>query len=464
MKFLQGCGAVLLVLGLAVGHAPNARAESAAQDSAYSSPDLAPSTQPPWNPPHRVEEERPWERVLRFPGAVISWPLVQLGHGAEAALEWAQANDVEQKTAQIVQRRGRWGFDVGAASLGEASGFGVEVRTTPRFFLQHFSAALSASTGGYQREQATASLGRLALTWQNDWRPLERFYGIGMTPRSAFSDYAARTQSAILSFSVGTPFGAKTIAEQVPPDPDAVFPTPIRHRTLLRVWSGPREEVMTGGRDDGVPSITVVHPDIAAASLHRTIEQLNSGISFTRDERFGLPRWSNGWRATAEVERRDDPFRAIQLANAETDAQPFTMITARAEAGTSFGRDPRTLRLALKAVETQRDHGGGVFLPDDLPSLGGSELAGFERGRFRDNDLLLGKVTYLYPLLLNLELDLHGESGEVFPSFGAARLAKLEQSFGFAFRLREETSVIGWAGLDFSRETTRFRFGVGAVE
>jgi len=464
MKFLQGRAAFLLVAAVLLGGPGAARADGSAQDSAYTNPDLAASTQPPWNPPQRIDAERPWERVLRFPGAVFSWPIVQLGHGAEAALTWAQANDVEQKTIQIVKRRGRWGVDLGVASLGDASGLGAEFRTTPRFFLQHFSGAVSASTGGYQREQATASLGRLALTWQNDWRPLERYFGIGMTPRREISDYAARTQSALLSFSVGTPFGAKTIAEALPPDPDAVFPTPVRHRTLLRVWTGPREAVMTGGRDPSVPSISIAHPELEPTTLHRTIEQLTSGITITHDERFGTPHWNDGWRATAQLERRDDPFPAVRFGDVETDARPFTRVTGKIEGGTSFGRDPRTLRLALTAVDTRFDAGGGVVLPDDLPFLGGSDLAGFERGRFRDHDLLVGKLTYIYPLLLNLEFDLHGESGEVFPEFGAARFAKLEQSFGFALRFREETAVLGWAGLDFSREMTRFRFGIGGVE
>ena len=466
MKFLQRRSASLLfacalILASRLVHAQSF--ESSGGDSAYSNPDLAASTARPWNPPEPVAAARPWERALRFPGAVISWPLRQLGRGAEAGMTWVDANEIQQKTVEILSQRGHWGVDLVPASLGDGTGFGGEFRTTPTFLRQHFTGAVSASMQGYNREEATVSCGWLALGWRNEWRPRERFYGVGMTPSSEVSTYGVQTQSALLSLSIGTPFGAKTIAEPIQPSVDARMRPHPKHRTQLRAWTGPREAVMTNGRDFDRPSIEVAHPELAAMSLHHHVEQLSSGITLTHDERFGSPHWSNGWRASGEIERRDDPFRGLQFRNVDTDAQSFTRITGKIEAGTSFGRDPRTIRLAFKAVDTRPD-GSGVFLLDDLATLGGPELAGFERGRFHDFDLVLGKLTYVYPLLRNLELDLHGESGEVCPTLGGAQFTKLEQSMGFALRLRSDDALVGWMGFDFSREMTRFRFGFGGVE
>jgi len=454
----------LTVAAVLMTVAPDSRAQGG-NDSGYTSPSLATTTDAPWNPASPIESARPWESVLRFPGKVISWPIVQIGHGTERALMWVQENQVEQRAIAAFERRGQWGVDLVPASLGDGTGIGAEFRTTPRFLLKHLSLAISGTTQGYNREQAVISLGPLAAMWQGDWRPRERFYGLGMeAPETAVSAYGIQIQSAQLSMSVGTPMGAATVAAPFPPREDAIVaPRPLKHRTLLRLYAGPREALMTTGRAPERPSIEEVHPAIAAASFGRRIEQIAYGIAFTHDERFGTPHWNNGWRGSVEIERREDPG-SLRFRSPTVDAQAFTRITGRIEAGSSFGRDPRTVRLMIKAVDQRLDDAGGVFLVDDLASLGGPELAGFERGRFHDRDLVLAKLSYIYPLLRNLELDLHTETGEVMPDWSSARFAALEQSWGFAFRLRLDEAMLGAVGFDISREAARLRFTLGGVE
>ena len=462
MKFLQALAAVAVLVS---AFATPTRAEDGSPgDAGYDTPDLATTTAPPWNPADVVHHARPWETVLRAPGAVVSWPFVQAGHGIENGLTWAEENSYKQRFAAFLERKGMWGVDLVPASLGEGTGLGLEFRTTPVFALRHVSGAVSASTAGYNREQLTLSLGRLALDWQNDWRPREHFFGVGMTPRSEIATYGVRTQSALLSFSVGTAFGAPTIVAPLPPHDGSLIAPTYRHRTLLRVWAGPRDALMTTGRDFDLPSIEIAHPDLAAATLHDRVEQMTYGLTLAHDGRHGTPHWTHGWRAAGEVERREDPWRGLRLHETDVDARSFTRFTGKVETGLSFGRDPRTIRLALKTIDTRLDRSGGVFLLDDLPSLGGGDLAGFERGRFRDRELVLGKLTYVYPVLRNAEFDLHVESGEVAPEYGALRFARLEQSAGFAFRLRLDTAMLGSVGMDFSRESARLRFALGGVE
>lgn len=460
MKFLQAFAVAAL---LASALAASARGAETA-DSSYDTPDLGATTATPWNPPGAIHHARPWETALRAPGAVLSWPLVQAGHGIENTLTWAEENSYQQRVAAFLARKGMWGVDLVPASLGDGTGLGLEFRTTPVPALRHVSGAVSASTQGYDRAQLTLSLGRLALDWQNDWRPRERFFGTGMTPRSEISVYGVRTQSALLSFSFGTPFGAPTIVAPIPPNDGALIPPHFEHRTQLRVWAGPRDALMTTGRDFDQPSIELVHPDLAAASLHARVEQMSYGMTLAHDGRHGTPHWTHGWRAAGEIERREDPWRGLRLHATDVDARSFTRLTGKVETGLSFGRDPRTIRFAVKTVDTRLDRSGGVFLLDDLPALGGSDLAGFERGRFRDRDLLLGKVSYVYPVLRNLEVDLHVESGEVAPSYDTMRLSRLEQSAGFAFRLRLDNAMLGAVGMDFSRESARVRFAIGGGE
>jgi hypothetical protein len=108
---------------------------------------------------------------------------------------------------------------------------------------------------------------------------------------------------------------------------------------------------------------------------------------------------------------------------------------------------------------------GGTFLLGDLQSLGGSAgLAGFESGRFRDQDLMVAKLSYIFPLVKNLEADLHAESGGVYAGLSQARIATLKSSFGAALRVRTDTAMFGALGCDRSPEQYRIWFALGGIE
>ena len=137
----------------------------------------------------------------------------------------------------------------------------------------------------------------------------------------------------------------------------------------------------------------------------------------------------------------------------------------RAETAVSFGRDPRTLRLAVRVVDQHFDASGGTFLLADLQSLGGSAgLAGFESGRFRDVDLALARLSYVYPLAKNLELDLHAEKGGVYPGLRQARMVLARGSSGVTLRFRTSTALFGAIGSDWSAERSRLWFSLGGLE
>jgi phage-related protein len=222
---------------------------------------------------------------------------------------------------------------------------------------------------------------------------------------------------------------------------------------------------VTCGRDPDHPSFELAHPAEAAASLNHTVEHFTYGAGFSHDARLGLPHWSKGWRASVEAERNDQSIRALALTDAHSGARSFTSMTYRAEGGASFGRDPRTLRLALTVVDQALDDAGGTFLVADLQALGGGAgLGGFDSGRFRDLDLALVKLSYIFPLVKNLEFDLHTESGGVYPDLRNARIAAFESSFGAALRFRTEVAMFGALGYEWSSERSRVWFKLGGVE
>jgi outer membrane protein assembly factor BamA len=168
---------------------------------------------------------------------------------------------------------------------------------------------------------------------------------------------------------------------------------------------------------------------------------------------------------TGSAERFDEPVKALAFHSASTPSVQFTRFIYEGEIGVSFWRDPRTLRFYARVEDqTGTDH-SGVFLLSDLATLGGKEgLSGFEPGRFHDADLMLGRITYIYPLARYLEMDLHTEAGSVMPKLADAQVSVFEASYGLAVRVRSPFAPLASAGVDWSRETIRFRFSLGGVE
>ena len=129
-------------------------------------------------------------------------------------------------------------------------------------------------------------------------------------------------------------------------------------------------------------------------------------------------------------------------------------------------RDPRSIRLLVKGIDQQVSSGGGPMLISDLSTLGGSEgLMGFEPGRYHDLDLLLARVTYLFPILRGLEVDLHSEWGAVYHDvWNDVRPNTLKSSVGFSLRARSALKPRASAGMDFSPEAVRLRLSLGGLE
>jgi len=456
---------LLLCLAL-IPRAPAACAASAKDDSSYAGSDLRPSTAAPWNPPQLVAPEEAWESWLRLPLKVLSHPLSLLGDAGEAAVVYAEDHALAQKAMALGKPARGWGLGAALASHGEGTGLGAGIGWTPPLTGHHLRLDASASTSQYSRVRLGASAGPWTASYTNEWRPREPFFGIGgATPPTGRSNFAQHVES--LRLGAGRTWRAPVHAP--PPGAMVTFldrmqPLGDPRGTTAAAWIGPVSRVITTGRDRDQRSFEQVHPRDAATSLHRRVEHLVYGVRVGRDEREGIPHWTQGWRASVDAERYDRAPRDLALADAGSGARSFTRLAYRAEAGTSFGRDPRTLRLLVEAVDTRLDRTGGVFTVAEYPTLGGPTLAGYMPGRFRDADLVHARLTYLWPLARNLEFDLHAETGGVYPGFMEARFRELHSSGGGALRGRTDLNVVALLGVDRSREETRFHFAVGRIE
>ena len=454
--------ALLAAALLSVGAASAALAQDAPDSTAM----LAPTSRPPWNPGAPVPGARGWEHAVRFPGKVASIPFSLLGLGARGGLLLIE----ESQLVPRVQARLLWvqrlGLIAGPASLGDRSGFGGEVGVNPPFF-RSLVAKASGTTAGYSRVHVALEATKGMVEYQSNWRPRDPFFGLGPDSRlDDASNFASQSQfaRAVLRY----PFRRVATREfELLEDPAVRTETREPPRHGVRAWAGARDVVELEGRErrEGRLPLGERFPALAAGRLGTRVEHFIYGAEGTLDHRSGRPHWWKGWRLVSAVERYDEPLEALAFHSASTPSVAFTRWRHEGDLAFSFWRDPRTFRLSARVEDVTYLGDSGLFLLRDLSTLGGGAgLAGFEPGRFRDFDAVLGKLTYIFPLARYLEGDLHVESGQVLRGVGDARLVDFESSYGAALRIRSSLAPFASFGMDWSRETARFRFSLGNVE
>jgi hypothetical protein len=418
-------------------------------DSGAHGSDLGPTTDVPWNPPAPVSGSEPWETALRLPGQIASFPLVGLGYAARHTMLEVERASLVPRVIYLAQVLPRSGLYLMPASLGDRTGLGVTASVAPARLGRALSVSTSVSTRHYSSSRVAASLGPAEAEYGYDWRPEERFFGLGLrTSDEETSVYAA--QSEHLKLTVRYPWSREG-------------PAP---RAQVRAWAGQRRMVERTGREDEIASYDQTFPGVAGA-LDRRIRHWVYGVGASLDRRAGAPHWSRGYRLAAAVDRFDKPEVIDGTPASPADPPPqFTRARYQAEWGFSFMRDPRTVRLAATAVDQRLSQGSGEPLVPDLATLGGSQgLAGFEAGRFHDLDALALKASYIFPLAEHFELDVHVEGGGVYRDlWNDARLNGLRGSYGAALRPRLKSAPLGSVGVDWSAEKVRIRYSIGGVE
>jgi hypothetical protein len=430
------------------------------------SDDFAPNSDPPWNPSKPMGRRRTWEQAILLPQRIVTYPLSIVGAGTDWALRLFEntnyfaklgaMDDAQKRRALVIYPPKRVGFEIGPARLGDNTGLGGRFQVhAPVFpgrwrslaFLEH-----SPSTLHYHETRLGLSGDLGAIEYDYDWRPSDRFYGIGM------------------SSSVD---GKSTIATQY----DQVRLTlqyawnrqreNSRPRTNLAIWVGPRSAVTKSGREPGTPSLEDVYPDLVETTFKQRHDHFVYGGRFTTDWRSGVPHLATGWRFLVLSERFDEPHGVVSLHTNQGAGAQFTRTQVELEGAWSIMRDPRTIRVMARIVDVGVSNGLEHMEILDLSRLGGSRagLAGFAAGRFHDIDAVYGRAMYIFPLVRRLELELHAETGEVTSDvWRDSRFDKLAFSSGFAFRARSNIRPIGRLGMDFCREGFQIHYSIGGGE
>lgn len=414
---------------------------------------LEASTDPPWNPAHPIPRRRAWETVVLLPGRIVTLPLAGVGWVLERELYKAEQAATLTRFSQLIQKGKGFPVRPMIASLGDRTGFGLGLKIYPPYIADELlNASISGSTKKYSSARINSKLNHFNLRWGYDWRPQDRFFGLGPgSSQRDTSSYATRIQHYQLETGASWN-GHSTVDNQ--------------SRSQIRAWVGPRDVITRHGREGGgVPSIEERHPDVVAATFDRRIEHLIYGMRFRSDWRRGVPHWGEGWRLEVQAQRFDRPIKALAIQTARPDGAQFWRYDYLIETGTSFMRDPRTLRLGVRVVDQEISGNPAGFLVTDLAKLGGREgLAGFEPGRFQDLDLAIAKLTYVWPLLRRMEMEVHVETGGVYSDvWRAPTIPGLQTSWGLSLRPRFDRPI-GSVGVEFSKETTRFRFSIGGAD
>ncbi len=416
---------------------------------------LAASYAAPWNPPRPLLARRPWERAMLLPGRIISLPLSGLGYLTRRSMLVIEDSGRVPMGPQPPRAKHSPSVAVGLSHFGDRTGVGLslELRTPEprREFVPRFGVQYSATTHFYNRTQATLTSGPASLQYAYEWRPQEQFHGIGLeSAEDSLSDYAIEFETARAGLTRA--WGR---------DPDRNQP-----RLTLNAWGGPRSALTSTGRDARQVPFDRRFPGLAGLTLGRRVEHLTYGAAIKLDERRGAPHWSRGGALTLAAENFTDPVRALALHDAAATGAGFRRFTGQLDVGTSFMRDPRSLRLMAKVVDQQVDARADRFLVADLATLGGRDgLLGYSPGRFRDKDLLLTRLTYVFPLARRFEVDLHSEFGGVYGDvWHDVRIGGLKHSFGMSLRGRGDRTARGAVGFDISPESIRINYTLGVPE
>ncbi len=454
---------VLLILALLAPAAPSAAtapaATSPAQPVATTIPahlppsrDLEASWEAPWNPDHALSRRSTWEQVVLLPGRIVSLPLVGLGWATDYALgavEQRSPSLIAPTTHRTAQPRL---LTPRLSHLGDRTGLGAAiVAQAGSQRLGRASLEYAASNKFYNRTRATWKRGPASLQYGYEWRPQDRYYGAGTaSSKDSVSSYAMQREFVLA--------GARWAWGR-----DSASARP---RGAFNVWAGPRSAVTRNGRESGVLSYERRFPGDAAEVLDTRVEHFIYGVSAMADHRAGAPHWNHGWRVLASAEQFAPPVGTLALHSAADDGATFSRYDIEAESGISMFRDPRTLRLAVHLTDQQVTSGRGHFLVSDMATLGDrAGLGGFVAGRFHDLDLLLTRLTYVFPLVHRFEMDAHSEWGAVYPDlWNDASLRSLHHSLGLSLRSRTDRVPRGAVGFDWSGESMRISYTLGAAE
>ena len=387
-------------------------------------------------PPARI-----WS-VVELPFKLLESPLRLLGGVAGWVANRAEAGGWVPAVRRVHDALDAHGIRPSVSGQGPNSGFGPTLRlgrgpdtsTDAWAYVQG-----GATLRGYWLSEARIGVRGVDVYARLEDRPREAFFGIGNGAREAdWSDYQLRRASWGGRFTVRAP----------------------RRITLSANVEWTR--VVTGrGTADDVPDIDFTfapgdRPGFDAT--HRALS-VSGGVA-----------WSAGPRHSA-ARRGSFLSGGYRWSDSRTARVP-DMGVLRASAGVEVPFDHRRRSIAAAlSVESLRPASPGQVPFYALPTLGGAQsLPSFRSDRFRDRDVLLGKVEYRYRVWSDPDDALWADA--VLFTYGgivAERLvdelagARLHQSTGFAVAVITRQTLLARIGVSKGADGVGLSLSMGGA-
>jgi outer membrane protein assembly factor BamA len=178
----------------------------------------------------------------------------------------------------------------------------------------------------------------------------------------------------------------------------------------------------------------------------------------------GIDRQTNYLRAGPflEVDSRDKPqdphggthflAKLNQFSDRRYDQYSFRQIDASIEQYLPFFNQKRVIALRARSVLSYPSAGSAVPFYMQ-PTLGGtSDLRGYRRYRFYDNNSFLVNAEYRWEVFTLMDAAVFADAGKVFHKVGDFNLQKLESDVGFGLRFKTRRSVVFRIDTAFSHE------------
>jgi len=221
----------------------------------------------------------------------------------------------------------------------------------------------------------------------------------------------------------------------------------IDNKFMTGVIAGIEHNMTRDGEDDATPSTKELFTDATLPGIQKeiTMGRLQTGFYLDRRNRWFRP--SSGF---------DGELRGGLFTELGDDEYGYTSVIVDINQYIHLFRNRiLVLRVAGQFVDPLSDRAVPFY---SLAELGSEEtIRGFQRGRFRDRDVILGSLEYRYPIWRAIDALFFFDTGQVATSiFDDFKKDNLEYTYGGGFHLwgREGTLV----RLEVGKSTDGFRF------
>lgn len=356
------------------------------------------------------DHERRWETALRAPFRVVFFPLRLMALGLEAGAGYVGPRYLEPK-AKAAPRLGP-GLSPNV-TLGSATDVGVGPAVTWIGFPiadATLRLATSWSTIDRRRARLTETIGErravgFRLLANYDYKPNRRYFGIGnQTPVADASYYLLASTNVEAAVLLGA--------------------SPLRQ---LRVVGG-YSSVSPGRGYHATPLLENVFAPNTTPFERQTTQELTYGV-------------------TADLATLDDERDPSLGAHARVDLRRAAGLRAgdpeysqwRVEARAYLPVFAKRRVIAVRGVYAGVEPKSGATMDFPFYRLASSDginnFVGYSSGRFRDRQLMLGRVEYRWMIIHRVSALALYELGEVAPSMGAFTYAAAHSAFGGGLRL-----------------------------